>query len=199
MSLGTKYSIYDPHLLSKGEEGKTNINNVFICFGGSDFYNLTYKSVKGVVGIDGVKEIHVVLGGAYNYQDIHDLVKNKKDKVFIHRSLAEEEMLNVMDKCDLAIVPTSTICYEICCVKMLIFGGYYVDNQINIYEGFLKNDIIYPGGNFKKKSSSDFKEKVEDIMKNQTSNYDKKIANQYKLFDGNQKKRFLSLLNELET
>ncbi|MBW1293892.1 UDP-2,4-diacetamido-2,4,6-trideoxy-beta-L-altropyranose hydrolase [Aquimarina litoralis] len=199
-ALGTEYSILRPFFIEKAKERKekTSINNVFICFGGSDFYDLTYKSVEGVVGINDVKEIHVVLGGAYNYEDIHDLIKDKKDKVFIHRNLAEKEMLNIMDKCDLAIVPTSTICYEVCCVKMLIFGGYYVDNQINIYKGFLNNDVIYPGGDFKKYSSGDFKEKVEDIMKNQTSDFKKKLANQYKLFDGNQKKRFLKLLNELE-
>ncbi|MFP2997919.1 UDP-2,4-diacetamido-2,4,6-trideoxy-beta-L-altropyranose hydrolase [Spongiivirga sp. MCCC 1A20706] len=199
-ALGTEHSILRPLFIEKAKEQKekTSINTIFICFGGSDFFNLTYKSVEGITKISDVKEIHVVLGGAYNYNDIHDLIKDQKDRVFLYRNLDEKEMLNVMDKCDLAIVPTSTICYEVCCVKMLILGGYYVDNQVNIYNGFLKSDIIYPGGDFKKYSSVDFKVKVEDTMKKLPTDFEKKLTHQHQLFDGNQKKRFLKLLNELE-
>ena len=54
-----------------------------------------------------------------------------------------------MQKCNFAVAPASTILYELLCVKMPIFSGFYVDNQELIYKGFLNKEVIYKGENMK--------------------------------------------------
>ena len=63
-----------------------------------------------------------------------------------------------MNKCQLAIIPSSTISYEACSVKMLILGGYYVDNQKRINEGLDLNGMIYNVGDFRELKAEDFKQ-----------------------------------------
>ena len=97
-----------------------------------------------------------------------------------------------MQKCHFAIVPASTILYEICCVKMPVLSGYFVANQKNIYQAFKEEHVIHPGGDFSEYTVNDFSTAIKAILK--LSNYDLFIENQTKLFDSKIKQRFLNLL-----
>ena len=102
-----------------------------------------------------------------------------------------------MSKCQLAIVPSSTVSYEVCSVKMLVLSGYCINNQEKMYEGLDSNGLIYGGGNFNKLNSNDFKEKVLEIIRDKSLNFKKIIKNQSKIFDGKQKERFNKLIDSI--
>ncbi len=198
-ALGTEYAILRPKFLKKAKDNKEieSINNVFVCFGGADFYDLTYKCLSGIINLNQVKQIHVVLGGAYKHENIFELTEKYKDRIIIHRNLSEEEMIELMEQCELGIIPSSTISYEVCSVKMLIFSGYYVDNQVNINKGFEEQGLIYNVGDFNLLSSKGFKDKVVEIINDSSENYSKMLENQKRVFNGNQKNNFLELINKL--
>lgn len=197
LALGTAYTLLRPLFL---EEAKTkrkieNIDSAFVCFGGADPFNLTIKAVKALLRFSKFKQIHVVLGGAYSSQDIFDVEQEYSDRITIHQNLSENQLIKVMRHSHFAIAPASTILYELCCVKMLILSGFYMNNQELIYKGFLKQEVIYDGGNMKHYQISDFSEKIEQLLADQT--VERQIAAQHKLFDANIAERHLNLITGL--
>lgn len=192
-ALGTKYAILRPLFLEAAKKNRKieTIDTVFVCFGGADTLDLTIKSVRALLQRKPVKKIHAVLGGAYKHDSIFEIT-DAHSILNIHQNLNEDELIGVMKQCNFAIVPSSTILYEICCVKMPVLSGYFVNNQKNIYSAFKEEALIYPAEDFSKYSTEDFKNKIEFVL-NKT-NYNDLIINQSKLFDDKIKQRFLNLL-----
>lgn len=197
LALGTQYALLRPLFLKEAKQNRIikTLDSAFICFGGADPFNLTLKAVEALLRMDSINKIDVVLGGAYKDQQVFDLEKKYAYKLKTYRNLTEEDLIKTMQQCNFAIAPASTILYELCCVKMPILSGYYVDNQKNIYKGLARKETILEGGDFSNYSISDFKNGIESLLKNKE--IDLFLENQYKLFDGKSKIRFLGLINQL--
>ncbi len=195
-ALGTEFALLRPCFLELAKKNREikEINSAFVCFGGADPFNLTIKAVEGLLESRGIETIHIVLGAAYKDEQISVLEKKYKS-IKIYKNLSELELIRVMLQCNIAIAPSSTILYEICCVKMPVLSGYYVDNQKKIYKELLKKSIIYGGDDFTNYKANDFKDKIEDIISSKLTL--KYIGNQKKHFDGKSKVRFLGMINQL--
>ena len=198
-ALGTEYAVMRPKFIKAAKKVKEikKIDEVFICFGGVDFYDFTNRALEGVIEIPSIKKINIVISSAYSHEDIYSTLKKRKKDVFIYKNICENKMIELMNKCQLAIIPSSTISYEACSVKMLILGGYYVDNQKRINEGLDLNGMIYNVGDFRELKAEDFKQKVLEITKENNLSYEKMIKNQSKMFDGKQKDRFNKLIESI--
>lgn len=194
LALGTDYAILRPGFLYKAQQERVinKIDKVFVCFGGADKLNLSLAAVKALLSFSTFKEIHVVLGGAYTHKEIVSLSYEVSERLFLHKNLNESELIEVMECCNFAIAPSSTICYELSCIKMPILSGFFVDNQELIYKGFLSENVIFEGGDFKNFTEEDFKSLIEDVLR--LESYELYIMNQSRLFDGQIKSRFLELL-----
>ena len=195
-ALGTDYAMLRPKFneLALLKRDITNIENAFVCFGGADQYDLSLKAAMGLLNNKNIKEIHVVLGGAYIHQKIYDVAKDN-EKVHLHKNLDEVSLCELMQSCQIAIAPSSTILYELCSVKMPILSGYFVDNQKYINTALAEKGVIFNGGDFRNYTRVDFQYKIENILEN--VDIENCILRQQKLFDGKNKRRFLSLLNKL--
>lgn len=196
-ALGTKYAILRPQFLEAAKRNRKvdAIDTAFVCFGGADILDLSSKAVEALLKCKQVKKIHVILGGAYKHNSIFKLAETNSG-ITIHQNLEEASLIQVMTACNFAIVPSSTILYEICCVKMPVLSGYFVDNQKNIYNAFNDEELIYPAEDFSKYKVEDFQNRIEAILNKTDYNYF--IANQSNLFDAKIKQRFLNLLIPLE-
>lgn len=198
LALGTKYALLRPLFLKAAKQDRiiNTIDCAFICFGGADPFDLSLKVVKALLQIQNFKKIHVVLGGAYNHkEEIFNLEEKQSNIITTYRNLAEEDLIKVMQECNFAIAPASTILYELSCVKMPIFSGFYVDNQELIYKGFLNNQAIYKGENMKDYQVLDFVNYTKAILKGQ--NFNSQIEAQKALFDDKIAIRHLNLIKEL--
>ena len=164
-ALGTKYAILRPQFLEAAKKDRkiNSIDTAFVCFGGADALDLTSKAVEALLSFNEIKKIHIILGGAYKHNSIFELAE-KNSLIKIHQNLDESSLIKVMRLCNFAIVPSSTILYEICCVKMPVLSGYFVDNQKNIYSAFDDEELIYPAGDFSKYKIKDFKNRVKAIL-----------------------------------
>jgi UDP-2,4-diacetamido-2,4,6-trideoxy-beta-L-altropyranose hydrolase len=192
-ALGPKYAMIRPLFIQACKEKRQidNIDSAFVCFGGADMYNLAEKTIKALLQIRFLKRINVVVGAANNSK----LDSFLSEKVKIHKNLSENEMVNLLIESNLAVVPSSTILYEVCAVKMPVLSGYYIDNQKSIYKGFLKNNMIYGFGDFRKVSIDEIEGMVGRVLKNKY--YQTLIHNQSKMIDGKIKERHLELINGL--
>ena len=180
LGLGSKYAILRPMFLEEAKKDKkvSLLKKAFICFGGADFNNLTFTCLKGIVNMEQLEEIHVVIGNAYKQIEIYKTIEENQEKISLHKNLNEAEMVKLMNRCDLAILPTSSISYEACAVKMIILGGYYIDNQINIYNGLKNNGLIYDAGNFNTLKEEDYRAKVYNILNKNKESHQRLIDKQ---------------------
>jgi len=193
-ALGTKYAMLRP-LFNKAANKKRDIveiQNAFVCFGGADPYDLSLKATQALLQVN-VKKIHVVLGGAYVHSKIVSLAE-ENNTLFLHENLNEMELYSLMESCQMAIVPASTILYEICSVKMPVLCGYYVDNQELIYKGFVENNAVFKGGDFSNYTSLDFEKEINSIIS--LNCYTEYIQKQSIMFDSGNKDHFLKILNK---
>ena len=191
-ALGTNYALLRPAFLEAAKTARVidKIDTAFICFGGSDIYDLSLKSMKVVLKFTEIAEINVVLGSAYKHTAIFELAKSDS-RIKLHKSLDEITLCELMKKCNLGIVPSSTILYELCCVKMPIISGYFVDNQKKVYSYF--NDKLFYGlGDFVKFNENKLIEIIKRILQFENSIFWR--INQKHYFNGNQKLFFTKLL-----
>jgi len=198
LCLGLEYSLLRSPFLKAAQKKRTPsaIDKVFICFGGSDFNNVTFKILKLLSGKEtfGFKEVNVILGSVNKYRsEIEVFVANSKAlKINLHYDLSASKMCALMETCQLAIVPASSILYEIVSVKMIVISGYYVANQLNVYKGFRKLGLIHDVGDFN--IFNDYKGIIEKVL---NSNNKKMLDLQAQYQQGNSKRNFLRLFTKL--
>jgi len=192
-ALGTKYALLRPTFLDLivKENTAQKIDKAFVCFGGADPYNLTLKATKALLKIPQVKHIDIVLGGAYSHKEIYTLTQKN---IKIYQNISEEELMKTMVTSNFAIAPASTILYELCCVKIPVLSGYYVNNQKKIYTGFANKKAIFEMGNMKDFSINSFEDQIQLFFK---IDFQELINCQKKIFDQNIKNRFCKLISSL--
>lgn len=192
-ALGTQYAILRPLFLEAATKkySQKEMTIAFVCFGGADPLDLTLKAASALTEINTIKQIHVVVGGAYVHKGITALEK-EEPRLKIHRNLSETELFHLMEACSLAVASASTILYELCCLKMPVLSGYYVENQKNLYKGCVDNNLIFEGGNFENDSKEDFRRKIIDMLEDEGIHA--KLNAQARCFDAGIKERFLALI-----
>lgn len=149
-ALGPSYAMIRPLFLAQARKKKrvTSLSSLVICFGGSDFLNLTFSVVEKIIQASRFSEISVVIGKAYKFEsELREFIK-EREEVTIFKDLNEADLLSLMIRSDVAIVPASGILFEALAVGCITLSGYYSDNQRNIYEGFLSSGAIFGCGDF---------------------------------------------------
>ena len=129
LCLGIKYVLLRSIFFSSSQNRETQkeIKTFFVCFGGSDSYNLTQQTLEVLLRHN--YTIYVVIGNA-NCNKIDLSAKyTQRHNVFLLHDLCAEEMFNVMQKSDMAIVPSSSVLLEAIATKMPVITGYFADNQ----------------------------------------------------------------------
>ncbi|MFY0690138.1 MAG: UDP-2,4-diacetamido-2,4,6-trideoxy-beta-L-altropyranose hydrolase [Cyclobacteriaceae bacterium] len=185
---GLDYAILQKQFLSVAKE--INIekrgNHLFVCFGGSDPLDLTSQIVQSIEP-DIFDNIHLVIGPSYDHGEKLNEICKHKNFVQIHQGIDVMEMCVIMKKCTYAIVPASTILYEALACGLIVTSGYYVANQLNIYNGFKELNTFFDAENFNQTSLK--------LAINQMSSSNKTETK--RLIDGNSSERLLSIFMDL--
>ena len=155
---------------------------------------LPLKATKALLKIASqVKNIYIVLGGAYSHTKKFMTLAQKNIKIY-QNLIRGRTIQKLWLTSNFAIAPASTILYELCCVKMPILSGFYVDNQENIYNGFVEKKAIFGMGNMKNFDVASFQKNLELFFK---SDFQELITSQKKIFDKNIKERYHKLIFSL--
>ncbi len=199
LALGTQYTLLRPSFLKEAKslnshDGK--LNKLFICFGGADTFNLTIKAVEGAIATNKIKELHVIVKDSIVESEVEDYKNlHPQTKINVYRQVGEDQMIKVIKDCNLAIAPSSTMLFELCCIGIPIISGYFVDNQSNIYKGFLNEGAIYGIGDISKFDASSFKACIEKVMI--LEGLQEMVEEQKKLIDGGSKERLQKKVEEI--
>lgn len=111
--------------------------NVVVAFGGSDFLDLTQKTIHGIVDESTVESITAIVGDRYSSDKMIE-----SPKVIYKKNLSAKEIADTFMNTDVAILPASTMMNEALACGAKIIGGYYVRNQEYDYYAFLKENLI---------------------------------------------------------
>ena len=151
-ALGLDYALLRPQFLKIAGEGILNkkVDNLLICFGGSDPHNLTEKVLEVSITEDRFIKITVVLGPAFSkVNHIHSIAEND-NRVEVLHSLDENQMVEVMKRARVAVVPASGILMEALAAQCIVISGMYVKNQSYVYNHFKNSNFFLDAKGFEK-------------------------------------------------
>ena len=197
LHLGLDFSLLRPPFLAAAQQTRkiTSLKRVFLCFGGADIHNVSLQVLQFLAQIpEELEQVDVVLGGANVFRnEIRTFAANCSTlQIVPHERLSAQEMADLMTQNDLAIVPASSILYEVTAVKMPVISGFYVDNQINVYNGFNALGMIYGVGNLNE--FRDYKTLIREIKQN---GWQEQLEAQNIYQKGNSKANFIQLFRRL--
>lgn len=142
LCLGFDYALLRKPFL-KGLHFAKIKNSWFISFGGTDYLNLTEKVLNAIYDDERVESIIVVIGNSYKYEE--RLINYSK--AIIKKNVSAEEMAEAMQRCQYAILPSSSVCIEALASGCKIAAGYFVENQKPYYDEWNHNGFIMGLGN----------------------------------------------------
>ncbi len=128
------------------------IEKIAICFGGADMYNFTDKTVRLLQTMPNISQVDAIVGNYYQ----GDIPLDKFTKLKLYRNISAESIVDIFTHCDLAVVSTSTVCFEAMACHAMLAVGYYVDNQKVFYEYLTNNKMAKGLGNFLDNSFIDY-------------------------------------------
>jgi UDP-2,4-diacetamido-2,4,6-trideoxy-beta-L-altropyranose hydrolase len=168
-----------------------DFDTVFVCIGGADPENLTYKIADTCNKLKVFKKINIVTGSAYLYFEELDRFVKQNKSISYFQDLQAKQMLEVMVSSQIAICPASSISLELCCVGLNLITGYFVENQKVLASYINDAQLGYSVGDF---LQIDQDVLSEAILENKNKEFYK---NQKNKFNGNQienlKKIFTSI------
>ena len=143
--LGPSYALLREPFL-KQREIKISDRNILISMGGADPFNATMRILLDILDSNNFQHVHVVLGGAYNYESqlIEAInLKDAKEIVTIHKLLNAVQMAELMAECPVAITPPSTVAFEYLTVGGILYLCQIAENQRDVKKYFLDEELAF--------------------------------------------------------
>ncbi len=194
---GIPYALLRKEFIHEAQKGRSlkEIRKAFVSFGGSDYNKLALKTTRMLLEMNLFDEIHV-LSGVSALEDLQNAFQDHSN-VEIHHNLNVNQLIELMKKCQLAVVPCSTISYEVSCLGLFVLAGYYVDNQELIHEGLWRQQLIFDAGNYNEMTSEKMNSLVRSIINLSDHEKSQYLENQAKHFNGKQIENLNHLVDSL--
>jgi len=139
-AFGLDYALLRPAFLAEKRRTKQifDVRNLLICFGGSDFKNLTLRSLKIALEFGEINAITIITGNSYLYLDHLEAEVSNNTSISHYHAVGESEMADLIEKANVAIVPSSGILLEAIALGNQLISGMYVDNQKVLFNEYKK-------------------------------------------------------------
>ncbi len=147
LCLGLDYLILRNAFFESPQRLNTNpqINTILICLGGEDPNNDTLNVLTQCENLSGIKNCKVVLGSAYRHEDVlNEFCKKSTLNIEVFRNLPAIAMALLMQRCDTAICPPSTVALEYLTIGGNLFLHQTADNQQYLQAFLLNEGLAFP-------------------------------------------------------
>lgn len=153
LALGSNYSMLRPEFYTEAQkqERRSDSNKLLISFGGADHFGLTERMVELCLRSRCFDEIHLILKIGEISDKLKDILATYP-KVIAHNNLSARGVIEVMNVCNISILPSSGIlCESVACGLPTIIC-WYAENQKPMHDflanehnvptlGFVKNEV----------------------------------------------------------
>lgn len=192
--LGLDYALLRPSFMLQASRQRTikESNGILICFGGSDYNDLTSTTLEIVLQSTSLVKVLAVTGSGYRCQsNLVNIISSHQSRVELFHDVSEKEMIDCFLNAHLAIVPASGVLFEAIACKTPVISGYYTKNQFDIYNGFLSLGVMHDAKEFE---PDNLKAALNIAL---SSNNNNLIENQSKCIDGKSQTRYLEIFTEI--
>ena len=139
LCLGLDYALLRKPFLNVVQRKRTEVKKCLVCIGGADKYNITSKILNLLEGNLNIETVDVIIGSSFLFQtELENLIDCSKKEVKLYSGLSSNEMLDRMESADFGIFPASSISLEAISVGLPFMVGYYVENQVELYNNLTK-------------------------------------------------------------
>ncbi|PTX19977.1 UDP-2,4-diacetamido-2,4,6-trideoxy-beta-L-altropyranose hydrolase [Pontibacter mucosus] len=142
--LGPAYALLRPPFLKAAEQERRFPEGplrLLLNLGGADPENHTLRLAKELSGLQSIKTIEIVVGGAYRHLlELQAWLKGK-ESITLHQNLDAEEMCRLMQRCALVVTSASGVAYEYAAVSGLLFVLQTATNQAGLYSFLTSSGI----------------------------------------------------------
>jgi UDP-2,4-diacetamido-2,4,6-trideoxy-beta-L-altropyranose hydrolase len=151
---GLEYAILRKPFFQPPTVKERDNRNVFISLGGSDYFGITVRLVNVLREANKFNTLHVMCSSSFPAAMMDQLqaISKELSTLRLHINLSADEIVNIMDDCQCAFVSASTVLLEAYSRGLICFAGFYTNNQLFIYNGFLKENKAIGLGNLKELS-----------------------------------------------
>lgn len=191
--LGYTYALLRPSFLKAAQQKKTQKKHkktILVSLGGTDQEELVIKATNTFLRHPEIQSISLI-----SNIDKSKLTNTNNKPINQYWNLSEEELSKIMQASDIGFLPASTISVEACACKMPFIGGWFVSNQINIYNAIIHKGLAIGIGNMHQLCEKELYDAICEITKPQISA--KIISNQEKVIDGQSGIRILNECKQL--
>jgi UDP-2,4-diacetamido-2,4,6-trideoxy-beta-L-altropyranose hydrolase len=131
LCLGPDYALLrEPFLLAAREPRPvTLVERIFLNMGGADPHNDTGRILQQLTALDPDILVEVVTGSAFGHGEALVALAAAHPGIRIHQGLSALAMRQLMQSCQAAILPPSSVAYEWCCVGGPLFLYQTAGNQ----------------------------------------------------------------------
>jgi UDP-2,4-diacetamido-2,4,6-trideoxy-beta-L-altropyranose hydrolase len=161
--LGYKYALLRPDFLRAAKQKRSFESSqlsVIINLGGSDPKELVIKTTNIFLKHPAISVVNLV-----SQVDFNKLHNPQNKKVNQYWNLTAKELSNIMLQSAIGFLPASTISIEACACRLPFIGGWFVHNQVNIYNAIMKNRLAIGIENINKLSEEYLFEAISEIIK----------------------------------
>jgi UDP-2,4-diacetamido-2,4,6-trideoxy-beta-L-altropyranose hydrolase len=191
--LGPKYVMIRNQLLRKNVKRlNREVKTILILFGGSDYCNITLKTIKSLVTINEDVRLLVVIGPINShYKQIKEYIKNIERRIDL--IVSPQDMGDIYQRTDIALTAGGSTCYELAFfgIPSLIIS--VADNQISIAKELDRQQLGIYLGNKNMVHGKQIKSSVEELAISQKLRKRMSI-NGKKLVDGKGKIRIVDFM-----
>ncbi len=120
-------------------ENYSRDNSIVICFGGTDQYCLTEKCIDAIRTIEPNSTIVIVATDSFGMKRINNL---EKDGIKCYVNAEAEQVATILAKSKCVISSASTIACEALACGATVLCGYYIDNQIRMYNYLTRENLV---------------------------------------------------------
>lgn len=140
---------------------------LFISMGGSDSYGLTAGIAQMAAASRLFDEIHVLASPLFHPGHLAQLqtLATASGTVTLHRNLSAPQLVALLGRCSHAIASASTVLLECYSRGLACLTGYYTGNQLNIYNGFVREGRALGIGDMNKMHHDDFQKTLRELTR----------------------------------
>ena len=160
-ALGLEYALLRAPFYEKSILQKQS-NNIFICIGGTDLHNYSTSIVTKLL-----TNSRLTINLVTNKPELYE----KNERLNIYTNLKANELRDLLDLCEFAVVSSSTISIEALYRDAYVIFGQTADNQKFLHEGLCDCANTFSIGFFDEKSP----DIILTAIENKTTNGKKKI------------------------
>lgn len=189
LCLGPDYALLRAPFLQAAQQERVlpGIDRLLLNMGGADPHNDTCRLLRELATLAPQLHVEVVTGSAYRYGDTLSALAAGQPRIRLHQNLSAEAMCRLMQSCQAAILPPSSVSYEWCCVGGPLFLFRTADNQAAMHAFLLQQQLAEDWANF-----GAFL--LDPEVRNRI---DRQLQQQRKYFQGQSPKHLRSAFNRL--